>query len=122
MPVGRRGLPFSSAAIDSGVAQRNTPEFPPDTRNFHSTTSSRLVRRFFVRITPIGCPVQWIMPLVQDQVSGAQFTLTKSSLVRSRQPIPVPSMNAFGALFVGSAKTENVSAARSARRSLVIGG
>jgi len=59
-------------------------------------TNSKLVTDFVVRITPTGWPLQMIIPLVQFQVSGAQLTFMKSALVKSRQPGPVPSINAFG--------------------------
>src|SRR6186997_3068995 len=109
MPVGSLGLPDSNALIDSGVAQRNTPEFPPEFKCRHCTTSSKFVTVVFVRITPTGLPVHLIRPFSHVHVSGSQFTLVKSSFVRSRQPSPVPSMNAFGsvsAAYTAPAKTQ----------------
>src|SRR5438445_6287148 len=44
----------------------------------------------------MGLPVQWTIPFVHVQVSGAQFTLTKCSWPRAYQPCPAPSMKALG--------------------------
>src|SRR5205814_4674456 len=80
----------------SGVAQTKIPELPPDSRWRHWATSSKLVWSSFVRSTPMGLPVQWTIPFVHVQVSGAQFTLTKCSRSRECQPDSVPSIKALG--------------------------
>ena len=46
------------------------PELPPDSRCFHSATSSKFVYCFCVRMTPTGLPVQWMTPSFQLHVSG----------------------------------------------------
>ena len=82
----------------SGIAQRNTPEFPACFRWRHCTTSSRFVTIFLLRITPTGLPVHLMRPLFSNvHVSGLQLTAAKSSSVIARQPGPVPLMKALGA-------------------------
>ena len=79
----------------SGMAHRNTPEFPPYCLCFHSTTNSRLVTCFLVRITPTGLPVHLIRLPSNDHVLSAQLTFTKSSFVMARQPASVPVISAW---------------------------
>src|SRR5262245_43803668 len=77
------------------------PEFPPDFLCCHCATSSKFLKVFLVRITPIGFPVQYACPSSHLQVSGSQFTLVKSSPPNDLQPGPSPSMNALRG-FIGS--------------------
>src|SRR4051812_4899437 len=83
----------------SSEAHKKMPELPPDLRCCHWATISKFLYGLTDRITPTGFPVQWTKPSFQVQVSGSQLTFWKSFSVRSTQPGPSPSMNAFGAGF-----------------------
>src|SRR5262245_56227420 len=106
MPSGSRLLcvPSCRFLIDSSLAQTNTPELPPGFWCIHCTTNSKFVTGSFIRMTPVGVPVHWILPSLNDHVSAAQFTLTKLASPSARQPGPFPSTNAFGS---GSSATAN---------------
>ena len=103
MPAGRRPLPAASRSMLLGLAQRNTPELPPYCLCFHSTTNSRLVTCFLVRMTPTGLPVHLIRLPSNDHVLSAQLTFTKSSSVMARQPASVPVIMALGVDLAGLA-------------------
>ena len=45
-----------------GVAQMNTPEFPLRLKCRHSNSRMKFSYCFVVRITPVGMPVQKIIP------------------------------------------------------------
>src|SRR5437016_2989497 len=98
MPSGNRllCLPSCRFLIDSSLAHTKTPELPPGFWCIHCTTSSKFVTGSFIRITPVGVPVHWILSSLNDHVSAAQLTLTKSALPSARQPGPLPSMKALG--------------------------
>ena len=88
-------MPAASRSMLSGVAQRKTPELPPYCLCFHSTTNSRFVICFLVRMTPTGLPVHLMVLPSNDHVSSAQLTFTKSSFVMARQPASVPVIRAW---------------------------
>src|SRR5437899_1156279 len=56
-------------------------------------------------MTPVGLPVQLMIPSLNDQVSLSQLTFTKSASPRAFQPGPLPSMNALGSEVVSSARS-----------------
>src|SRR5437764_9250272 len=60
-----------------GSDQTNRPAFPPCTMCRHSKSSSKFSYCRSVLITPVGTPVDTIIPSRTVNVFGAQFTLTQ---------------------------------------------
>src|SRR5207245_8621353 len=96
VPVGNQPSPFFQALIGLGVAQTKNPELAGDCKGPHCPTNSKFACSLIVRTTPMGLPVQWTIPFVHVQVSGAQLTLTKCSWPRASHQCPAPPLKAFG--------------------------